>query len=84
MSIEELQKACVALSEAWDKAMAPLKRLAEVMNSVSGEIEQSEEKQKIHIAWKCKSHRHLSDSTRSTYTYKPVGRRNLPYQRRNF
>lgn len=52
MTVEELQKACAALSEAWVKAMEPLKK--------------------------------LPDSTRSTYAYKPVGRRNLPYQRRNF
>lgn len=84
MTVEELQKACAALSEAWVKAMEPLKKLAEALNSVSGQIEQSEEKRKIHIVWKCKSHRRLPDSTRSTYTYKPVGRRNLPYHRRNF
>jgi hypothetical protein len=68
MTVEELQKACAALSEAWVKAMEPL----------------SEEKRKIHIVWKCKSHRRLPDSKMSTYAYKPVGRRNLPYQRRNF
>lgn len=84
MTVEELQKACAVLSEAWVKAMEPLKKLAEALNSVSGQIEQSEEKRKIHIVWKCKSYRHLPDSTISTYTYKPVGRRNLPYQRRNF
>ena len=50
MTVEELQKACAALSEAWVKAMEPLKKLAEALNSVSGQIEQSEEKRKIHIA----------------------------------
>ena len=59
MTVEELQKACAALSEAWVKAMEPLKKLAEALNSVSGQIEQSEEKRKIHIVWKCKSHRRL-------------------------
>ena len=49
MTVEELQKACAALSEAWVKAMEPLKKLAEALNSVSGQIEQSEEKRKIHI-----------------------------------
>lgn len=84
MTVEELQKACAALSEAWVKAMEPLKKLAEVLNSISGQIEQSEEKRKIHIVWKCKSHRRLPDSKMSTYNYKPVVKRNLPYQRRNF
>lgn len=28
MTVEELQKACAALSEAWVKAMEPLKKLA--------------------------------------------------------
>lgn len=55
MTVEELQKACAVLSEAWVKAMEPLKKLAEALNSVSGQIEQSEEKRKIHIVWKCKS-----------------------------
>lgn len=41
MTVEELQKACAALSEAWVKAMEPLKKLAEALNSVSGQIEQS-------------------------------------------
>lgn len=84
MTMEELQKACETLAEAWNKALEPMEKLAEALNSVSGQIEQSEEKRKIHIVWKCKSHRRLPDSTRSTYAYKPVGRRNLPYQRRNF
>ena len=84
MTVEELQKACAALSEAWVKAMEPLKKLAEVLNSMPGQIEQNEVKRKIHIVWKCKSHRRLPDSKMSTYAYKPVGRRNLPYQRRNF
>lgn len=84
MTVEELQKACAALSEAWVKTMEPLKKLAEALNSVSGQIEQSEEKRKIHIVWKCKSHRRLPDSTRSTYNYMPAVKHNLPYQRRNF
>lgn len=41
MTVEELQKACAALSEALVKAMEPLKKLAEALNSVSGQIEQS-------------------------------------------
>lgn len=84
MTVEELQKACAALSEAWVKAMEPLKKLAEALNSISGQIEQSEEKRKIHIVWKCKSHRRLPDSKMSTYNYMPAVKRNLPYQRRNF
>lgn len=84
MTVEELQKVCAALSEAWVKAMEPLKKLAEALNSVSGQIEQSEEKRKIHIVWKCKSHRRLPDSKMSTYNYMPAVKHNLPYQRRNF
>lgn len=84
MTVEELQKACAALSEAWVKAMEPLKKLAEALNSVSGQIEQSEENRKIRTGRKLKSVRRVPDSKMSTYAYKPVGRRNLPYQRRNF
>ena len=84
MTVEELQKACAALSEAWVKAMEPLKKLAEALNSVSGQIEQSEEKRKICTRRRHKSVKHVPDSKMSTYNYKPVVKRNLPYQRRNF
>ena len=84
MAVEELQKACAVLSEAWGKAMVPLKNMAEILKEIAEQIVQEEEKRKICTVQKCKSHRHLPDSTRSTCTYKPVGRRNLPYQRRNF
>lgn len=85
MDMEELQKACETLAEAWNKALGPMEKLAKALNDAFGRMYASEEeKRKIHIVWKCKSHRRLPDSTRSTYAYKPVGRRNLPYQRRNF
>lgn len=35
MTVEELQKACAALSEAWVKAMEPLKKLAEFLTDFS-------------------------------------------------
>lgn len=84
MTVEELQEACTALTEAWNRAMVPLKNMAEILKEIAEQIVQEEEKRKICTVRKCKSHRHLPDSARSTYTYKPVGRRNLPYQRRNF
>lgn len=84
MTVEELQKACAALSEAWVKAMEPLKKLAEALNSVSGQIEQSEEKRKIHTGRKLKSVKRVPDVKMSTYNYKPAMKHNLPYQRRNF
>ena len=39
---------------------------------------------KIRTGRKLKSVRRVPDSKMSTYNYKPVVKRNLPYQRRNF
>lgn len=43
-----------------------------------------EENRKIRTGRKLKSVRRVPDSKMSTYNYKPVVKRNLPYQRRNF
>lgn len=85
MTMEELQKACETLVEAWNKALEPMEKLAKALNEAFGRMYSSEEEnRKIHTGRKLKSVKRVPESKMSTYNYKPVVRRNLPYQRRNF
>ena len=84
-SMEELQKACETLAEAWNKALGPMEKLAKALSDAFGRMYASEEeKRKICTRRRHKSVKHVPDSKMSTYNYKPVVKRNLPYQRRNF
>lgn len=85
MTMEELSKACETLVEAWNKALEPMEKLAKALNESFGRMYSSEEEnRKIRTGRKLKSIKRVPDSKMSTYNYKPVVRRNLPYQRRNF
>ncbi len=85
MTMEELLKACETLVEAWNKALEPMEKLAKALNEAFGRMYSSEEgNRKIRTGRKLKSVKRVPDSKMSTYNYKPVVRRNLPYQRRNF
>lgn len=79
MTMEELQKACETLAEAWNKVLEPMEKLAKDLSEAF-----EEENRKIRTGRKLKSVRRVPDSKMSTYNYKPVVKRNLPYQRRNF
>lgn len=84
-SMEELQKACETLAEAWNKALEPMEKLAKALNEAFGRMYASEEEnRKIHTSRKLKSVKRVPDVKMSTYNYKPAMKRNLPYQRRNF
>lgn len=85
MDMEELQKACETLAEAWNKALGPMEKLAKALSDAFGQMYSSEEENcKIRTGRKLKSVKRVPDSKMSTYNYKPVVKRNLPYQRRNF
>mgnify|MGYP007030317081 CR=1 FL=1 len=84
MTMDELQEACVALAEAWNKAMVSFEKMTKALNEAFGRIMQEEETCKKLAQSKHKSVRTLPGSKISTYNYKPVMRKNLPYQRRNF
>lgn len=85
MTMEELQKACETLAEAWNKALEPMEKLAKALSEAFERMYCSEEKtRKICTGRKHKSVKRVPDSKISTYNYKPVVKRNLPYQRRNF
>lgn len=77
MTMEELQKACETLAEAWNKVLEPMEKLAKDLSEAFWRMYASEDR-------KLKSVRRVPDSKMSTYNYKPVVKRNLPYQRRNF
>lgn len=84
-SMEELQKACETLAEAWNKALEPMEKLAKALNEDFGRMYSSEEKtRKIRIGRKHKAVKRVPDSKMSTYNYMPAVKHNLPYQRRNF
>ncbi len=84
-TMEELQKACENLVEAWNKALEPMEKLAKALNEAFAHMYDSEEEtRKICTGRKHKFVKRVSDSKMSTYNYKPAMRRNLPYQRRNF
>lgn len=85
MDMEELQKACETLAEAWNKALGPMEKLAKALSDAFVRMYGSEkETRKIRTGRKHKSVKRVSDSKMSTYNYKPAMKRNLPYQRRNF
>lgn len=85
MTMEELQKACETLAEAWNKALEPMAKFAKALGEAFGRMYGSEEEnRKICTGRKHKSVKRVQDSKMSTYNYKPVVKRNLPYQRRNF
>lgn len=85
MDMEELQKACETLEEARNKALGAMEKLAKALSDAFGRMYASEEEKcKICTRRRHKSVKHVPDSKMSTYNYKPVVKRNLPYQRRNF
>lgn len=85
MTMEELQKACETLAEAWNKALESMEKFAEALSDTFGRMYASEEEnRKIHTGRKLKSVKRVPDVKMSTYNYKPAMKRNLPYQRRNF
>lgn len=85
MTMEELSKACETLVEAWNKALEPTEKLAEALSDAFRRMYASEEEnRKIRTGRKLKSVKRVPDVKMSTYNYKPIAKRNLPYQRRNF
>lgn len=84
MTMEELSKACETLVEAWNKALEPMEKAVEALNKFFKLCDENEKARKIRTGRKLKSVKRVHNSKMSTYNYKPVVKRNLPYQRRNF
>lgn len=83
-SMEELQKACETLAEAWNKALEPMEKVVEALNKFFKLYYENEKSRKIRTDRKSKSVKCVPDSKMSTYNYMPAVKHNLPYQRRNF
>lgn len=83
-TMEELQKALVALTDAWNEAAEPLRKMLKAFEDFRQMYGSEEKICKIHTGQKHKSVKRVPDSKMSTYNYKPAMKRNLPYQRRNF
>lgn len=84
MTMEELQKACEALAKAWNEVLEPMEKAVEALNKFFKLYYENEKSRKIRTGRKSKSVKCVPDSKMSTYNYKPVVKRNLPYQIRNF
>lgn len=85
-TMEELQKALVALTDAWNEAAEPLRKMLKAFEDFGRTMQEEKTCEKIERS-KHKSVRTQPNPKRSkmsTYSYKPTMRRNLPYQRRNF
>lgn len=82
--MEELQKACETLAEAWNKVLEPMEKAVEALNKFFKLYYENEKSRKIHTDRKHKSVKRVPDSKMSTYNYMPAVKHNLPYQRRNF
>ena len=68
MTMEELQKACETLAEAWNKVLEPMEKLAKALSEAFGQMYASEEeKRKICTRRRHKSVKHVPDSKMSTY-----------------
>ena len=46
MTMEELQKACETLAEAWNKALEPMEKLAKALSDAFGRMYASEEEKR--------------------------------------
>lgn len=84
MDMEELQKACETLAEAWNKALEPMEKAVEALNKFFKLYYENEKSRKIRTGRKHKAVKRVPDSKMSTYNYMPAVKHNLPYQRRNF
>ena len=85
MTMEELQKACETLAEAWNKALEPMEKFAEALSNAFGRMYASEEEnRKIHTGRKIKSVKRVPDVKMSTYNYKPAMKRNFTLSETKF
>nr|DAL42058.1 MAG TPA_asm: hypothetical protein [Caudoviricetes sp.] len=85
-TMEELQKALVALTDTLNEAAEPLRKMLKAFEDFERTMQEEKTCEKIEQL-KHKSVRTQPNPKRSkmsTYSYKPAMRRNLPYQRRNF
>ena len=85
INVEEMQEACVTLTEVWEKALVSIEKLTKALSEAFGRMYGSEEETRKFAPSRKHICKHVPDVLQmSTYNYKPAMKRNLPCQRRNF
>ena len=87
MDMTDLQKATDTLVEAWEKFITTIKEMADTLNKAFGLSVPEKEKKKslsspARYGMSLKKFRR--ESFIKQYSYRPIARKHLPYQRRNY
>jgi hypothetical protein len=87
MDMTDLQKATDTLVEAWEKFITTIKEMADVLNKAFGVSSPEKEKKKSLSSparYGMSLRRTRRESFVKQYSYRPIARKHLPYQRRNY
>ena len=87
MDMTDLQKAIDILVEAWEKFTTTIKETADVLNEAFGFSAPEKEKKKSLSSparYGMSLRKSRRDSFVKQYSYRPIARKHLPYQRRNY
>ena len=87
MDMTDLQKATDTLVEAWEKFITTIKEMADVLNKAFGVSSPEKEKKKSLSSparYGMSLRRTRRESFVKQYSYRPIDRQHLPYQRRNY
>lgn len=87
MDMTDLQRAIDTLVEVWEKFTASIKEMADALNKAFGVSTPEKEKKKslsspARYGMSLKKFRR--ESFIKQYSYRPIARKHLPYQRRNY
>lgn len=87
MDMTDLQRAIDTLVEVWEKFTASIKEMADALNKAFGFSDAEKEKKKslsspARYGMSLKKFRR--ESFIKQYSYRPIARKHLPYQRRNY
>lgn len=81
------QKTIDALLEAWEKFTTSIKEMADALNKAFG-VSSSEKEKKKSLSSPARYGMSLKKFRRESfikqYSYRPIARKHLPYQRRNY
>ena len=85
--MEDLQKAIDTLVDVWEKIASIIKEMADTLNKAFG-FSVSEEEKKKSLSSPARYGMSLKKFRRESfikqYSYRPIARKHLPYQRRNY
>lgn len=87
MDMTDLQRAIDTLVEVWEKFTASIKEMADALNKAFGVSSPEKEKKKSLSSparYGMSLRRTRRESFVKQYSYRPIARKHLPYQRRNY